>query len=589
MNTTTPKKLFLCLAGIFFSTFICFAFQNPKVSAKLDNLSMSQLKDNISFYTDKEDPEAEQYLQVYLKKAIEKKQVYAVFEAYSGLGKIKYHENKYLEAIAFYDSGLAYLKKYGKQHAKEIVLLLKDKGQSLLDMQRLNDAYECYSKALDTIAKYNLNDLKVSLTSNIANIKSETADFEEALKLHQENLAILEQVNKKTYASYNDYDTEYIATILNIATAHRRLKEFEEALKYTKLGIAKNEEILNEKNIPDKKNRFHQKLKGHLLTNQGIIYFYKNHFDLSLDYFDKAQIIKDELNINSFSLECDLFRGKCYLKKGNYVQAISFGKNAIKGYENRYQFSSTRNLLDAYLVLIKSYKKLGQYEEATIYDEKYRVRYDQVFNLQEIHILNQLENEYESKNLKLLNQILQKRSSLFMIAAIILIILLCIGYLFYKRKIKKGKQAFGALMHKMTLLEEHKNITVTKKSQQHLQIDEQTIQIILDKLNRLEQEHFFLDKLYDLSQTAQKIGTNTSYLSAIINHYKAKNFKEYMNQLKINHAVVTLKENKTFRKYAIAALAEEFGYNSTLTFSRAFKKYAGLNPSEYIATLNKNH
>lgn len=578
------------MVGIFSSTFICFAFQNSKMDADINNLSVHQLRDSTFYYSDKKNSETiSYYAQLYHKKAIIKNQVYDVFKADSCLGSIKYHSNKYEEAIAIYDRGLKFLEKYSKQYAPEIVFLLKQKGNSLLDMQRLDDSKACFYQALDTIAKYNLIDLKVSLTSNIATIKSETANYKEALRLHQENLATLKKATKKTYVSYKGYDAEYIATILNIATAHRRLKEFEEALNITKQGIIKNEDILNERNIPDEKKKFHQRLKGHLLTNQGIIYFYKNQFDLSLDYFDKAQKIKDELNINSFSLECDLFRGKCYLKKGNYVQAISFGKNAIKGYENRYQFSSTRNLLDAYLVLIKSYKKLGQYEEATIYDEKYRVRYDQVFNLQEIHILNELENEYESKNLKLLNQILQKRSSLFMIAAIVLILLLCIGYLFYKKKIKKGQQAFDALMHKMTLLEEHKNITVSKKSQQHLQIDEQTIQIILDKLKCLEKELFFLDKSYDLSQTAQKIGTNTSYLSAIINHYKASNFKEYMNQLKINYAVVTLKENKTFRKYAIAALAEEFGYNSTLTFSRAFKKYAGLNPSEYIATLNKNH
>ncbi len=143
-------------------------------------------------------------------------------------------------------------------------------------------------------------------------------------------------------------------------------------------------------------------------------------------------------------------------------------------------------------------------------------------------------------------------------------------------------------MLKIKQLETHKKSKTINSSPSSLQIDEKTVQIILEKLARLEENHFFLNKSYDLSTTAQKIGTNTSYLSAIINHYKAKNFKEYMNELKINHALLTLKENTTYRKYAINALATEFGYNSTLTFTRAFKKYSGLNPSEYIQSLNKN-
>jgi AraC-like DNA-binding protein len=586
---TRYKNHFVCLLGIFCNIFLCFGFQNSKINTDFNNLSISQLKDAVDSYFGTNINEAERYAQLYLKKATANNQVFDISEAYSYLGKIKYHNNDYIEAIAFYDSGLLVLEKYGKKHAKDIVSLLKNRGQSLLDMQRFNDAYLSYSKALDTIAKYNLNDLIVSLNSNIAMIKSEIADFEGALKLHTENLSFLDQVNKETYASYNEYDTEYIATVLNIATAHRRLKQLDNASKYTEIGLARNEEILKEKNITAKKKKNHQLLRGHLLTNKGIIYFHKNLFNASLGHFDEAIKIKKALKINSFSLECDLFRGKCHLKKGEYNKAILFGKNAIKGYEKKNQFSSTRNLLDAYLLLSESYEELENYKEANIYKEKYRLCSEKHLNLQEIHILNGLENEYKSKNLKTRNQTLKKRSSLFMIAVGILLLLLCIGYLFYKRKIKKGQQAFDNLMHRVGLLEADKSSKILKKSQHNLQIDAQTIAIILEKLNRLEREYFFLDKSYDLSSTAQKIGTNTSYLSAIINQYKAKNFKEYMNELKINHALITLKENTTYRKYAIAALAEEFGYNSTLTFSRAFKKYAALNPSEYIKNLHKSH
>ncbi|WP_298517205.1 AraC family transcriptional regulator [uncultured Kordia sp.] len=523
----------------------------------------------------------------YLNRVLPQKNAYSISEAYKYLGRINYHLKKYSKANQYYDQAIKAIKKQHAIYPKELVFLLKQKGQSFLDTQQIDSSYHYYSRALDTIHKYRLNDLKVSIQANIAMIKSEISDFKEALKLHQNNLQFLKNINPENYTSYNKYDVEYIATLLNIATAHRRLKNLDSANIYNAAALQRNQQVLNQTLAPQVKSIQH-KLKGHLLTNQGIIAFHQKLFDESLQYFSRAKAIQDSLNIHSFSLECDLFKGKNYLMKKEYDTAIYFGKKAIKGFEKKYQFSSTRNLLDAYLLLSNCYEKIEDYKHANFYYEKYRQRYEQVLDPQKIHVLNTIENEYKSSFLRKSNKILEKKSSLLLGIALLLILLLLGGYLFHRRKIIKNKRVFEELMLKIKNLEAHKEQKTVPKTHSSLQIDEKTVQIILDKLTRLEENHFFLDKSYDLSTTAQKIGTNTSYLSAIINHYKAKNFKEYMNVLKINHALLTLKENTTYRKYAINALATEFGYNSTLTFSRAFKKYSGLNPSEYIQSLNKS-
>lgn len=586
--TLAFKRKYFLLFGIIFCFSAKIASQNLLLNSKLDEISVSDLKDSIVNNIEKDALAIKPYAKEYLNKVLKLKNVYKIHEAYLYLGKINYHLKKYTKANQYYDQAIKTLKNQYHTYPKEVVFLFKQKGQSFLDTQHIDSSYHYYSKALDTIHKYRLIDLKVSIQANIAMIKSEISDFKEALKLHQQNLTILKNTDPKNYASYNKYDVAYIATLLNIATAHRRLKNLDSATIYNAEALKRNQQILDNKKLSPQTKSIQHKLKGHLLTNQGIIAFHNKSFDTSLAYFGLAKKIKDSLKIHSFSLECDLFKGKNYLMKQEYDTAIFYGKKAIKGFEKKYQFSSTRNLLDAYLLLSNSYEKLENYKEANFYYEKYRQRYEQVLDPQKIHVLNSIQNEYESSFLKKSNKTLEKKSFLLLITALTLVLTLLVGILFHRRKVVKNRKTFEALMLKIKQLETHKKPKTVNATYSSLQIDEKTVQIILEKLSRLEENQFFLNKSYDLSTTAQKIGTNTSYLSAIINHYKAKNFKEYMNELKINHALLTLKENTTYRKYSISALATEFGYNSTLTFTRAFKKYSRLNPSEYIQSLNKN-
>ena len=48
-----------------------------------------------------------------------------------------------------------------------------------------------------------------------------------------------------------------------------------------------------------------------------------------------------------------------------------------------------------------------------------------------------------------------------------------------------------------------------------------------------------------------------------------------------------LNDKKTRQKYSIEGIAKEVGYTSAFAFSRAFKKYMNVTPSEYIKTLPK--
>ena len=56
--------------------------------------------------------------------------------------------------------------------------------------------------------------------------------------------------------------------------------------------------------------------------------------------------------------------------------------------------------------------------------------------------------------------------------------------------------------------------------------------------------------------------------------------------MRIDNIVEELKQNKNIRKYTIAALAEEAGFNTAESFSNAFYKRTGIKPSFFVKELN---
>ena len=63
--------------------------------------------------------------------------------------------------------------------------------------------------------------------------------------------------------------------------------------------------------------------------------------------------------------------------------------------------------------------------------------------------------------------------------------------------------------------------------------------------------------------------------------------KRQIYLLRIDYVLKELKENKKLRSYTIQAIAEEIGFKKAESFSKAFKKRTGLNPSFYIKQIKK--
>jgi AraC-like DNA-binding protein len=94
------------------------------------------------------------------------------------------------------------------------------------------------------------------------------------------------------------------------------------------------------------------------------------------------------------------------------------------------------------------------------------------------------------------------------------------------------------------------------------------------------EKHFLLPDL-NIETVARNIGTNRTYLSAYINTYKNKSFKEWISDLRISEAQsLLLAEPQT----PVNEIGERVGFSDKGNFSTRFSKSAGMSPSQWRKT-----
>ena len=80
-----------------------------------------------------------------------------------------------------------------------------------------------------------------------------------------------------------------------------------------------------------------------------------------------------------------------------------------------------------------------------------------------------------------------------------------------------------------------------------------------------------------LEVIASLFGYNSAYLGKIFNKNVGESFNSYVDQVRINHAIELLMDNKL----KVYEIAERVGYKNVDYFHKKFKKYVGVSPAEY--------
>jgi AraC-like DNA-binding protein len=186
----------------------------------------------------------------------------------------------------------------------------------------------------------------------------------------------------------------------------------------------------------------------------------------------------------------------------------------------------------------------------------------------------------------------EQRWSFFKMTGLVGLAVLLLGlvlyYFFLQRKYKQNFEKLLQEQETTTPIPE-KPTLVAENRIQKLGISKEFLKEILKKLTLFEKDLGFLTADCTIDKVAKLLGTNSNYLSAIINATKGKSFVHYINDLRVDYAVKQIKEGKNYNRFTIEGIAKTVGFNTEQAFSHAFHRRHGIYPSYFINGLKGNN
>lgn len=125
--------------------------------------------------------------------------------------------------------------------------------------------------------------------------------------------------------------------------------------------------------------------------------------------------------------------------------------------------------------------------------------------------------------------------------------------------------------------EEFKVENIQKEKFNESELDNWKLKI----LKLMEDDKLYLQPELNLSDIANRLKTNISVLSGVVNSAFGKNFNDFVNEYRVKEFQerIVLPENKNI---TLLGIAFDCGFNSKATFNRAFKKFTGKSPKDFL-------
>lgn len=560
----------LLLFGLLLNCSFFFG-QDETVSAKL---SFESLSDTINKYMFNNLPKAVEASNTFILKAKKGNDKKKEWQGFYALGKSYERHQKFNKAQEQYEIALNFAQE--NKFEEEVVgsyVLGASIQLGLSNASKAMDILETALKLAEVIESDYWEEYVLQFLSYIYKI---SGDNQKAIEIQKKAISIYK--NKPI-------DSAFTATVKNENLIQRYSQLSGSFLKIEQADSAKHYARLTSKLITKGDDCSERIL---YLTRAEINFFEKKYSEAKNNFLSASKICDPNFPIENLRMSGAL--GKVALAQENFKEAIEFLQKGLDDYGVK---PSEEGFMDNYYKLLAdSYKGIGDFENANYYFEKYinsTSEYDKIKSEVKASTKAQ-EIERFKKELKILEAEKKEKQNYLvyvMLAASFVILFLLLFLLKFYRNKKQNEVKFQELLEKMkTSSEENLDIIDTKdevlEEKNSSDVPEEIKQQILDGLKKLEKQEYFLKQDCNSYNVAKKINTNTSYLSKVINNHYGKNFNTYINDLRINYAIVRLKNDVIFRSYSIQSIAEEVGYKSADSFTKYFKKDTGLNPSFYI-------
>lgn len=448
------------------------------------------------------------------------------------------------------------------------------------------EALNLYIEAMELAAKEHNDTTFIACTGYIANVYDTFNDANSSLFYYKKGYQAAKRIGKTRL------ETSFLT---NIVTCYTRMGNVKEAKRYYALlcGMPEKDKDTN--------NRYY-------------IYYVKARILAAERNYDQAlQVHHEALRFAEANKMKPIYRlfqlseiGNIYVRSGKTRQAVAMGDTCMAMAK---AIGSRELLVNAYKMLADAYSQLQMPDSARRYREMYFDLNDSVYNIKKFYNARYKLSEYENKEHQHQVSQLNERITLQVYAtaavALFLGLVLLFSYIIYKKN-RNLSRTQKLLIDKNRDLEarEHQNrmllqqyLEQLKKNDAHDEAspkdapatndndqEKQLLSLINDVMSDIS---VISNPDFSLQMLAEIVGSNTSYVSRVINNSYQKSFKTLLNERRIREACHKLANHKKYAGYTMQVIYEEVGYKNASSFIRAFKKIYNMTPSEFQRLTNE--
>ena len=532
------------------------------------------------YYANEYTEKGKQYISAYLQKAKWENNIKSIIRGYHFFAD--FYDNNYEIGTIYIDSAIALANKAGFENKRYPSALYGKKGYIERVKGNFKEALNYYLKELE-VGNFDPNGVRITyLNHNIGLLKRDNGDFEGAKSIFRKNLAFERNYLKDNPNDEEGYFEASIITLSELIKTYRLNNEIDSARILTNQGLKTGINTLF----------------GHLLVlNDGILDYHSKKYKNSIDKITSAlPRLRDVSKRDVFEIqeliEAYFYLGKSYDELNDNKQKL-FYYNKIDSLKQISNYIIPEIKL-TYIELVNHYKEFGDTEQQLTYLDKL-ITVDSILDVNYKYINEKFETDYDIPNLirnrEQLIRSLKDENIKTTKTRLIISILLGVSFfalIFFYAKQQRYKKRFKVLFQERVEVEKQ-NSTSKIKKEQGLDLSQNTINHIIESLNKFENQNKFLKPNLTLDKLAKSFKTNSKYLSLVLNQTKNKSISQYINDLRIEYVVDKLKIDLRFRKFTIKAIANDIGFNTDQAFSKAFYKKTGIYPSYFIKELEKRN
>lgn len=119
--------------------------------------------------------------------------------------------------------------------------------------------------------------------------------------------------------------------------------------------------------------------------------------------------------------------------------------------------------------------------------------------------------------------------------------------------------------------------------------DDRKAEIEADIRRVMADESNFCREGFTLDSLAELCGTNSKYISQVLNERLGKTFAQYLNEIRVDVARRRMVDFEHYGHLTLEAIVAGVGFKSRSTFSKTFKHLTGLAPSEFQKIARKHN